>query len=643
MGKRHAIRTHGPLKYWPAWLSQGVRPRIALSFGLLGLVCLLALGWVASRAAHLEAHRHAEATLTQAASALAQQLDNDMSERLADVTAMAQWWAVHLDEQRLGGWREALEQLQQAMPDYSWIGLCQPNGQVMVATQRLLEGQSVAARPWFQQGLHGPVALSVHEAKLLARLLPSHDGEPLRLVDVAAPVRVDGRTVAVLGAHLNWQWARQRSQLLRGTFAASQGLQVWILDPQGQVLLGDPQLWRAMLGASLSDAPVTHTLGDGQAWLVTSQPSKPMGAYPGMGWRVVVAQPLPIALAAAEWVQRVLLALGLAGALVFAAASWWLAGSLTAPLRRAAEVAQQVAAIAEPAPGAEPRSRDEVTQLSQSIRTLAQHLGEREAALARLQSSVDEALDARMAGIHQQNAELRDFRRTVSHDLRGPLGQMALLLQQVMLREGAQVPAGMRRSVELVAAECARLSQLTDDLLKLAMAEERPMQLQPVDHRQLIAQELQRLQAGAKSPSVAVHVGEVPLTVGDPSLLRQVWANLLSNAFKFSGRSAAPKVEIEAHVEGNEGVFTVSDNGVGFDAERAEQLFQAFQRLPGAEGFEGAGVGLTIVQRIVQRHGGQIWADGAPGQGARFHFRLPLRHLAGMPTPTPAPTGSTVA
>lgn len=643
MGKRHAIRTHGPLKYWPAWLSQGVRPRIALSFGLLGLVCLLVLGLVASHAAHLEAHRHAEATLSQAASALAQQLDNDMTERLADVTAMAQWLAVHHDDQRLGSWREVLEQLQRSKPDYSWIGLSAPDGEVRVATQRLLEGRSVAARPWFQRGLQAPTVLSVHEAKLLAKLLPASGREPLRLVDVAAPVQVDGRTVAVLGAHLNWQWARQRSQVLLGTFAASQGLRVWILDPQGQVLLGDPELWRAPPGASLPDRPVAQTLGDGLPWLLTSQPSKPLGAYPGMGWRVVVAQPLAVALAAAEWVQRVLLALGLLGALVFAGASWWLASSLTAPLRHAAEVAQQVAAIAEPNPGTEPRSRDEVTQLSQSIRTLAQHLGEREAALTRLQASVNEALDARLAGIHQQNAELRDFRRTVSHDLRGPLGQMALLLQQVMLREGAQVPADVRRSVELVATECARLSQLTDDLLKLAMAEERPMQLQPVDHRQLIAQELQRLQASASPLGVAVHVGDVPQTDGDPSLMRQVWANLLSNAIKFSGRAAAPKVEIEAHVEGDEGVFTVSDNGVGFDPETAQRLFTAFQRLPGSEGFDGAGVGLTIVQRIVQRHGGQVWADGEPGQGARFHFRLPLRHLAGMPTPTPAPSGSTVA
>jgi signal transduction histidine kinase len=119
-----------------------------------------------------------------------------------------------------------------------------------------------------------------------------------------------------------------------------------------------------------------------------------------------------------------------------------------------------------------------------------------------------------------------------------------------------------------------------------------------------------------------VRIGELSEVRADPALLRQVFVNLLSNAFKYTRRAQRPEIEVHLDMRGDERVFSVRDNGPGFDMARAGRLFDAFQRLHGSDEFEGSGVGLSIVQRIVQRHGGRIWAESEPGQGAVFYFTL---------------------
>ena len=124
----------------------------------------------------------------------------------------------------------------------------------------------------------------------------------------------------------------------------------------------------------------------------------------------------------------------------------------------------------------------------------------------------------------------------------------------------------------------------------------------------------------------AVKLGDLHSCQGDASLLRQVFANLLSNAFKFTAQSALPSIEVGSTAQGTELVYFVRDNGAGFDMTHAGKLFGAFQRLHSAEQFAGTGIGLTIVQRVVQRHGGRVWAEGEIGKGATFYFALPARN-----------------
>ena len=129
-------------------------------------------------------------------------------------------------------------------------------------------------------------------------------------------------------------------------------------------------------------------------------------------------------------------------------------------------------------------------------------------------------------------------------------------------------------------------------------------------------------QDSAAQPQITVH--PLPGALGDPALLRQVWLNLLSNAIKYSASRRPPRIEISGQVEGAEAVYTVRDNGVGFDMQYAGKLFGVFQRLHGADEYPGTGVGLAIVQRVVTRHGGRVWAQARLNEGATFHFALPL-------------------
>jgi light-regulated signal transduction histidine kinase (bacteriophytochrome) len=166
------------------------------------------------------------------------------------------------------------------------------------------------------------------------------------------------------------------------------------------------------------------------------------------------------------------------------------------------------------------------------------------------------------------------------------------------------------------------MQHMIESLLELSRAGRSALRKSAVDARQVVTSVLHDL--AANGPLKAeVQVGELPSVPGDPVLLRQVWANLIGNAIKYSGRSAAPRVEIGGRRKGGMVEYSVRDNGVGFDMQHAERLFAAFQRLPSAAGFAGSGIGLAIVERIVQRHGGSIRAESLPGKGATFRFTLP--------------------
>jgi len=220
------------------------------------------------------------------------------------------------------------------------------------------------------------------------------------------------------------------------------------------------------------------------------------------------------------------------------------------------------------------------------------------------------------------NKELDAFSYSVSHDLRAPL--RAIDGYARMLEEDCAdaLNAEGRRLLGVVRSSAHRMGQLIEDLLALSRTGRQQPNCLPLDMDRLAREVAGELAMQHKTPA-AVEVGALPPAQGDPGLLRQVWTNLIGNGMKYSGKNERPRVEIGGRADEKENVFWVRDNGVGFDMKYAERLFGVFQRLHRPEDFPGTGVGLAIVQRVITRHGGRVWAEAKPGEGACFYFSLP--------------------
>jgi PAS domain S-box-containing protein len=225
--------------------------------------------------------------------------------------------------------------------------------------------------------------------------------------------------------------------------------------------------------------------------------------------------------------------------------------------------------------------------------------------------------------LEQANHELESFSYSVSHDLRAPLRAIAGYANILCREYAAQLPEEARNMLVRIDRNAIRMGELIDDLLNFARVGRAALRKMPVDMRALAREVADELLALEPQRVVSMHIGALPAVCGDPSLLRQVWTNLLANALKFTRHRAHTVVTVDGHVEGNEALYSVRDNGTGFDPRYADKLFHVFQRLHRDPSFEGTGVGLAIVDRVLQRHGGRIWAEGAPDQGAAFHFTLP--------------------
>jgi signal transduction histidine kinase len=232
-------------------------------------------------------------------------------------------------------------------------------------------------------------------------------------------------------------------------------------------------------------------------------------------------------------------------------------------------------------------------------------------------------LEAANRELRVANRELEAFGDSVSHDLRSPLRTIDGLLHVVQEDFGTALPAEALRHIESISAQASRMGELIEDLLRLSRLGREPLQKRSVDVRGLVQEVVGELHAAEAARHLDIRIGELPAVQADPSLLRQVWVNLVANALKFTRRRDCAVIEIGGAQQAERKLYSIRDNGAGFDPRRAERLFGIFQRLHAAKDFEGTGVGLSIARRIIERHGGSIWAEGEPDRGAAFHFTLP--------------------
>jgi PAS domain S-box-containing protein len=234
----------------------------------------------------------------------------------------------------------------------------------------------------------------------------------------------------------------------------------------------------------------------------------------------------------------------------------------------------------------------------------------------------EKALSERTAQLEVANHGLESFSYSVSHDLRAPLRAIDGFSRILLEEQGKTLDAEARRLLGIIRSNTTRMGQLIDDLLTFSRLSRRALSVSTIDVQRLVSGVVDDLREDTTDKAEVI-VGALPPSHGDGSLLRQVWVNLIGNALKFSRTRPRPRVEIGGRKDSRETVYFVRDNGVGFDLAHAGKLFGVFERLHRSDEFEGTGVGLAIVKRVVERHGGRVWAEAKPEEGATFHFALP--------------------
>ncbi len=314
----------------------------------------------------------------------------------------------------------------------------------------------------------------------------------------------------------------------------------------------------------------------------------------------------------------------------------WLQTSISWPVIRLAREAQQITQAADYTRRIVPSSNDEIGELYRSFNDMMsridQHVQERQVALDELrrqqaalqesQENLERRVAERTQALEVANREMEAFSYSVSHDLRAPLRAIDGFSQALLEDYAPSLDSTANDYLQRVRNAAQHMGRLIDDLLRLSRVSRSSLTPVTIDLSAMASEVLLDLQQSQPERCVDVAVQAGMSATGDAGLLRIVLDNLLGNAWKYTGRTEPARICVHSSVLDGETVYTIADNGAGFDMQHAGKLFGAFQRMHHASEFEGTGIGLATVQRIILRHKGRIWADAEPSKGARFNFTL---------------------
>ena len=243
--------------------------------------------------------------------------------------------------------------------------------------------------------------------------------------------------------------------------------------------------------------------------------------------------------------------------------------------------------------------------------------------LDRHREHLEDMVKERTVELTVANEELKAFNYTVSHDLRAPLRQMRGFLELLQKRMEDKLGEKSRQYASMISESSKKMERLINDLLSYSRLGRKEMHKRDVNLSHLLKEVVDQITDETEGREIVWKLGELPVIYGEPLLLKLVLVNLLSNAVKFTSKRPCAEIEIGCRKDGSENVCFIKDNGVGFNMDYADRLFGVFQRLHTQEEFEGTGIGLANVRRIISLHGGRTWAEGSPGHGATVYFTLP--------------------
>ncbi|MGD0581695.1 MAG: response regulator [Bacteroidales bacterium] len=248
-----------------------------------------------------------------------------------------------------------------------------------------------------------------------------------------------------------------------------------------------------------------------------------------------------------------------------------------------------------------------------------------EKAILDLNAQLEQRVIERTSQLEAANKELEAFAYSVSHDLRAPLRAVDGFSKFILEDYGDKIDSEGKRLLNLVRSNTKQMDQLITDLLALSRVNRNELKLSGIDMTQMVISAFDETAQDDIKNNIRFTVDQLPKAYADPAFLKQVWINLISNAIKFSSKKKNPEIKIGSKIETHTNTYFIKDNGAGFNQEYAHKLFGVFQRLHTSDDFEGTGIGLAIVQRIISRHGGKVWAEGEEGKGATFWFSLPVK------------------
>jgi signal transduction histidine kinase len=477
-------------------------------------------------------------------------------------------------------------------------------GRVIAATNASDAGTFKEDRPYFVHGKEGAYVQNIYYSLSL--------GAPA--ITISAPIKsTDGRLLGVLAGYLNLD---KMDEIINRRTGLRQTAESYLVN-SSHLFVTQPRLVTdpVILQRGIYSEPVNRCLEQGSGVIQADDyRGIPVIALyrwlPGQDVCLITEIDQAEALASSLAFGKSILVFSAFTLLAALLLGSWLAHSLTKPIRQLLHGTEEIGR-GNLDHRIEFRSRDEFGSLAEGFNRMG----------VSLKTQAD-LLRQRADQLESSNKELEAFSYTVSHDLRTPLRAIDGFSRILLDEYTAQLVSEGQRYLQLIRQSTQQMGHLIDDLLAFSRLGRQTITIEQVSPLAIVSRTLEELHAEQDGRKIDLVVGDLPECRADPALLKQVYLNLLSNALKFTRRRKIARIEVGAqHIDG-QSVYFVRDNGVGFDMKYIDKLFGVFQRLHRSEEYEGTGVGLAIVQRIIQHHGGRVWAEAQLDKGAVFYFTL---------------------